>query len=223
MLDSTDANLYKYAYKAVNVNKPVMLYNATGIPYYVKNIILIGTTVVITTDDEIIAVLSNGTVTSSKNITNIQAVPSPILSNIECGDNLIKVSDGEKYTYHVTHKKEQISICLTYVDASVVESVFYERIAGGWVYKSTDSRNISILEVSNITTITTAQLNALNVGDVVIKKVSDKKYTYVVSNKENDVIICLTYVDYTKAETVSYNYTNNAWVYDSTVSTPLTE
>jgi hypothetical protein len=83
-------------------------------------------------------------------------------------------------------------------------------------------KGVAILEVSNITTLTTAQLNALKAGDVVIKNESGNKHTYVVSYKENNVGICLTYVDATVAETVSYDYTNNAWVYNSTDITPLT-
>ena len=226
ILDSTDANFYKYAYKAVNSNKPVMLYNASGIPYYIKNIKLIGTTVVITTDDEIIAVASDGTVTTSKNITNIQAIPSAILAAIECGDNLIKVTDGKKYSYHVSYKKENTGICLTYVDNSVVETIKYDYTDGEWVYnstdKSTDIAQVAIVEVSNITTITTAQLNALKVGDIVVKKTSEDDFVYVVNYKK-DNFIYLTYVDYKAVETVSYDYTNGSWVYRVTVSTPLTE
>ena len=72
------------------------------------------------------------------------------------------------------------------------------------------------LEVNNITTLTTAQLNALNCGDVVIKNENGNKHAYVVSYKENNVGICLTYADAENVETVSYDYTNNEWVYNST-------
>ena len=89
MLDITDANLYNYASKAVNANKPVMVYDATGNPYYAKDIKLIGTTVAITTDNGIIAVASDGTVTTSKNITNIQITEK---HNITSTLNII---DGE--------------------------------------------------------------------------------------------------------------------------------
>lgn len=84
-----------------------------------------------------------------------------------------------------------------------------------------DYKGVAILEVNNITALTTAQINALAAGDVVIKNENGNKHTYVVSYKENNVGICLTYVDATLSETVSYDYTNNEWVYNSTDSTPL--
>ena len=143
MLDVTDANLYNYASKAVNANKPVMIYDATGNPYYAKDIKLIGTTVAITTDNGIIAVASDGTVTTSKNITNIQAIPSAILSAIECGDILIKVTNGDKHSYRVSYKKDNTGICLTYTDATTVETVSYDYTDGAWVYNSTDKTTLT--------------------------------------------------------------------------------
>jgi len=84
-----------------------------------------------------------------------------------------------------------------------------------------DYKGVAILEVTNITTLTTAQINALAAGDVVLKNEDGNKHTYVVSYKEDGVGICLTYTDATLVETVSYDYTNNEWVYNSTDSTPL--
>lgn len=84
-----------------------------------------------------------------------------------------------------------------------------------------DYNGVAILEVSNITALTTAQINALAAGDVVIKNENGNKHTYVVSYKEDGVGICLTYVDASTAETVSYDFTNNEWVYNSTDITPL--
>ena len=84
-----------------------------------------------------------------------------------------------------------------------------------------DYKGVAILEVSSITTITTAQLNALKAGDVVIKNENGNKHTYVVSYKEDGVGICLTYTDASVAETVSYDYTDAQWVYNSTDITPL--
>lgn len=86
---------------------------------------------------------------------------------------------------------------------------------------ASDYKGVAILETSNITTLTTAQLNALKAGDVVIKNENGNKHTYVVSYKENNVGICLTYVDATVSETVSYDYIDSEWVYNSTDITPL--
>lgn len=81
--------------------------------------------------------------------------------------------------------------------------------------------DVKVLEVSNITGLTTEQCEALNVGDVVVKLTSNQKHTYTVSYKEAGVGMCLTYVDASTSETVSYDYVTNAWVYNSTDITPL--
>lgn len=81
--------------------------------------------------------------------------------------------------------------------------------------------NIKAIETSNITGLTTEQCEALNVGDVVIKLTSNQKHTYTVSYKEAGVGICLTYTDASVSETVSYDFVDNAWVYNSTDVTPL--
>ena len=72
------------------------------------------------------------------------------------------------------------------------------------------------LEVTDIKTLTTAQINALNCGDVVIKNESGNKHGYVVSYKQEGVGICLTYADAENVETVSYDYVGENWVYNST-------
>lgn len=72
------------------------------------------------------------------------------------------------------------------------------------------------LEVDNITAMTTAQLNDLKAGDIVLKKTGNMKHTYVVTYKEENKGICLSYFAAGYLETVSYDYVTNAWVYNST-------
>lgn len=81
--------------------------------------------------------------------------------------------------------------------------------------------DVKVIETSNITGLTTEQCEALNVGDVVIKLTSNQKHTYTVSYKEAGVGMCLTYVDASVSETVSYDYTDGNWVYNSTDVTEL--
>ena len=80
---------------------------------------------------------------------------------------------------------------------------------------------VEALEVSNITALTDEQINELKAGDVVVKKTGNQKHSYRVSYKEDNTGICLTYVDASIAETVSYDYTGGHWVYNSTDVTPL--
>lgn len=97
----------------------------------------------------------------------------------------------------------------------------YEAGNGISINDGTINADIKILEVSNITTLTTEQCNSLNAGDVVVKLTSNQKHTYTVSYKENNVGMCLTYVDASVSETVSYDFVEGNWVYNSTDVTPL--
>lgn len=75
---------------------------------------------------------------------------------------------------------------------------------------------IDAIVVTNITQLTNDQINSLKAGDVVLKDTSGQKHAYVVSYKQNGVGICLTYTDASTVETVSYDYTDGNWVYNST-------
>lgn len=83
------------------------------------------------------------------------------------------------------------------------------------------ANEVKKLEVSNITTLTNREINNLKVGSIVVKKTGNQKHTYVVSYKEDKQGICLTYTDASVVETVSYDYTDGNWVYNSTDVTPL--
>ena len=81
-------------------------------------------------------------------------------------------------------------------------------IAAGYV-------GVARLEVEDVTAMTTAQLNALKCGDVVVKNEDGNKHTYLVSYKEDEQGICLTYTDCENVETVAYDYTDGEWVFNS--------
>ena len=78
--------------------------------------------------------------------------------------------------------------------------------------------------VTNITAISPEQLDALQPGDHVVKKTGNQKHLYTVSYKGDGVGegICMTYVAAGLVETVSYDYTENGWVYNSTDKSTLT-
>lgn len=71
-------------------------------------------------------------------------------------------------------------------------------------------------EVEDITAISGEILSQLKPGDVVIKVTGEQKHSYRVSYKQEGHGICLTYVDASTAETVSYDFTDGEWVYNST-------
>jgi len=76
------------------------------------------------------------------------------------------------------------------------------------------------IEVNNIVEMTDEECESLHAGDIVVKctKVEGKifKHSYVVSFKADAVGMCLTYTDATLIETVSYDFTEGHWVYNST-------
>lgn len=73
-------------------------------------------------------------------------------------------------------------------------------------------------EVTDITAIDGAILDSLNVGDKIAKVTGKQKHLYQVSYKGEGVGegICLTYVDSSVIEVVSYDFTADGWAYNST-------
>lgn len=73
-------------------------------------------------------------------VTDITAISGEVLDNLNAGDKVIKVTGKQKHLYHVSYKGEGVGegICLTYVDAGLIETVAYDRTENGWVYNSTD-------------------------------------------------------------------------------------
>ena len=73
------------------------------------------------------------------------------------------------------------------------------------------------IEVSDITALTAAQLDALNVGDKVVKVTGTDKHLYLVTYKATTGGgICLSYNAAGYGETVSYDRTESGWAYNST-------
>lgn len=77
--------------------------------------------------------------------TDIKALSNTQIDQLRCGDYLVKISNGQEHAYKVTYKKEGEGMCLTYADASVVETVSYDwnNSTKKWVYNSTDVAPIS--------------------------------------------------------------------------------
>lgn len=74
-------------------------------------------------------------------VTNITAIDGAILSALNVGDKIAKVTGKQKHLYQVSYKGEGAGegICLTYVAAGLVETVSYDFTDDGWVYNSTDT------------------------------------------------------------------------------------
>lgn len=83
---------------------------------------------------------------------------------------------------------------------------------------------VTPVAAADITGLTDEQLDALNVGDKVAKKTGTAEHLYTVTYKDaENGGLCLTYMDASVVETVSYDHTESGWAYNSTDKTPLTE
>lgn len=73
-------------------------------------------------------------------VENIKALSQDLCERLECGDVVIKKTGKQKHAYKVSYKGEGVGegMCLTYADASCVETVSYDFTAEGWAYNSTD-------------------------------------------------------------------------------------
>lgn len=74
----------------------------------------------------------------------------------------------------------------------------------------------SPIEVEDITKLTNEQLDALQVGDKVVKVTGKQKHLYLVTYKEEDGGgICISYNDAGYGETVSYDRVEGGWQFNS--------
>lgn len=74
-------------------------------------------------------------------VANVKNIDGEILSQLKCGDVIIKEDASGDHAYIVTFKSET-GICLTYTDASVVETQSYDLVDDEWVYNSEDKSDI---------------------------------------------------------------------------------
>lgn len=71
-------------------------------------------------------------------VSNIKQISDEILSSLKAGDIVQKEDSSGKHSYVVSFKKDGTGICLTYTDASIVETQSYDFTDGHWVYNSED-------------------------------------------------------------------------------------
>ena len=91
----------------------------------------------------------------------------------------------------------------------------------GTIIENELALNVVYITTEDMTQLTDDQINALACGDTVIKEDSTGQHSYRVTFKKDEVGICITYTDASRIETVSYDYTDEHWVYNSTDVTDL--
>lgn len=76
-------------------------------------------------------------------VSDITAIPGETLDKLSVGDKVAKKTGTAEHLYVVSYKDaENGGLCLTYTDASTVETVSYDHTESGWSYNSTDKTNI---------------------------------------------------------------------------------
>jgi len=76
-------------------------------------------------------------------VDDITALTDEQLDALEVGAKVAKKTGTAKHLYVVSYKDaENGGLCLTYTDASTVETVSYDHTESGWAYNSTDKTNI---------------------------------------------------------------------------------
>ena len=77
-------------------------------------------------------------------VADITGLTDEQLDSLNVGDKVAKKTGTAQHLYVVSYKDaENGGLCLTYTDASNVETVSYDHTESGWAYNSTDKTNIA--------------------------------------------------------------------------------
>ena len=81
-------------------------------------------------------------------VDNVKTLSNSQIDLLRCGDYLVKKDVSGEHAYKVTFKSDT-GMCITYHDASVVETQSYDKIDGVWTYNSED-KTPNLLELQNV-------------------------------------------------------------------------
>lgn len=132
-------------------------------------------------------------------VTNIKQLSDEECNVLKVGDIVAKKTGEQYHCYIVTFKQDKVGLCLSYFDASCIETQSYDYTNGHWVYNSEDKADFSsmggleFVEISGSMTnpeitieITQKQYQKL-LGDNVVLKVNDAENGSFYMYKTNDV------------------------------------
>ena len=75
-------------------------------------------------------------------VSNMQELTNEQIEKLDCGSTVIKEDESGKHAYIVTFRSAT-GICMSYFDATCVETVSYDLVEGQWTYNSTDVGHLS--------------------------------------------------------------------------------
>ena len=75
---------------------------------------------------------------------DIKTLTTDDINKLRAGDIVLKEDESGKHTYVVSYKKDGTGICLTYTDATYVETISYDynSVTKEWTYNSMDATEI---------------------------------------------------------------------------------
>ena len=107
--------------------------------------------------------------------TNIKQLTNEQINMLRCGDWIVKKTGNQEHAYKVTYKSPT-GICLTYMDASVIETQSYDLVNGNWVYNSEDKTPVAEPLMENI--VDADGHNRFVEGDITIEEITGITQTY---------------------------------------------
>ena len=132
---------------------------------------------------------------------DVKALSNSQIDLLRCGDYLVKKDASGEHAYKVTFKSDT-GMCITYHDASVIETQSYDKVDGNWVYNSED-KTPNLLELQNVEDAPDGTINkALGLdtnGDLVKGTISGGTKLYKHRLKAN----------YQSTQVILILYTNN--------------
>lgn len=115
--------------------------------------------------------VANGTIKA--NVSNVKELTNDVINNLRCGDVVLKEDSSGKHAYLVSFKSDS-GLCLTYCDASCVETQSYDKVGDNWVYNSQDLSFINRMEQI----VDEQGHNRFVEGDITIEEISGITQTY---------------------------------------------
>ena len=82
-------------------------------------------------------------------VDNVKTLSNSQIDLLRCGDYLVKKDASGEHAYKVTFKSAT-GMCITYFDASVIETQSYDKVGDNWVYNSEDKQEITDAHFQNL-------------------------------------------------------------------------
>ena len=137
-------------------------------------------------------------------VADVKNIDGEILSQLKCGDVVIKEDASGEHAYIVTYRGET-GICLTYADASVIETQSYDLVGDEWVYNSEDKSGDLINDVKPIY----CHPITIYISGVAV-------LTMLIFNNQSTAFTKTSLIAYLKADSTKGRYMVNGAYYTST-------